>query len=140
MAAVVKSPGIAVTEASSLLAKGNAVGDTSPGSTNDEDRRVVVPNESVDVRGPLACDGVSGRESGMSTGFDSSDVILDRGDATGSGATIGGTPKDESVSLLAGNPPTSSGLGKAVDASPSPVEATRREDLWNVWSGGGSAI
>lgn len=136
---MVEAPSIAIAEAPSLLAEGNVVGDTSPGSTDDEDRRVVVANEFVDVRGLLAGDDVPDRESGVSTGFDSSDVILDRDDATGSGATVGATAKDEGVSLLAGNPPAGSRLDKTVGTSPSPVEAINREDLWNVWSGGGSA-
>lgn len=139
MAAVVKSPSVAVAEAPSLLAEGTVVGDTPPNSTNNEDGRIVVANEFVDVWGPLAGDGASDRESGMPTGFDSSGVILGGDDATGSGVTLGGTPKDEGVSLLAGNPPAGSRLDKTVGTSPSPVKAITREDLWNAWSGGGSA-
>jgi len=138
VAAVVKSLSIAVAEVPSFLAEGTVVGDTPPGSTSDEYRRVVVPNEFVDVRGPLAGDGASDRESGMPTGFDSSDVILGGDDAAGSGATVGGTTKDEGVSLLAGSPPAGSGLDKTVGTKTSPGEAISREDLWKVWSGGGS--
>jgi len=139
VAAVVAFPSVAVAEVPSLLAEGTVVSGTPSGSTDDEDRRAVVANEFVGVRRPLACDGASGRESGMSTGFDSSDVILSGDDATGSGATAGATAKDEGVSLLAGNPPAGSRLDEAVDTSLSPVEAISREDLCNVWSGGGSA-
>jgi len=89
--------------------------------------------------GPLSGDDTPDRECDMPTDFDSFDMILGGDDATGSGVTVGRTPKDEGVSLLAGNPPAGSRLDEAVDTSLSPVEAISREDLCNVWSGGGSA-
>lgn len=85
----------------------------------------------VDVWGLLARDNASYMPTG--------DAVFDGDDAAGSGVTVGRAAKDEDASLLAGIPPAGSGRDNNVETCPPPEEATSREDLWNAWSGGGSA-